>query len=252
MDDPMDKVEARIRALGQIRLSKGAHDETEALSVMLEDPEVRATVEPTRRRRFSGLSRRHRIVIGSLIALAGVGVAVPAAAFTSWLARTGEFGDPSSSTEVVDDTEWISLGAEDAPQVVIDAYPDYLTLPEGVPKEVAIGTVSRIFARMSAEAGGQARAQEGLMTQTYEQFAICVWTGDWLSADKASDQARMDTDAAWLGDTNNFPTSMQNNEGGYADALLVYATSARDGDRKGVEKSYADQTCDGFKTGGKQ
>lgn len=249
MDSPTDDVEARLRALGQTRFSEGAHEATRALSMLLEDPEIRANVAPSRRRLLGDFARRHRLLVGGLVALVGVGVAFPAAAASSWLARTGEFGDPTTGTEVVDETEWISLGAEDAPQVVVDAYPGYLTLPAGVPADAAIATVSRIFDKMSADAGGQARAQEGLMTQTYEQFAICAWTGDWLSAEESSDNARMDSAAAWLGDTDNFPASMNNNGGGYADALLVYAAGARDGDRKAVEKSYADQSCEALTAG---
>ncbi len=169
MDDSTGTAEARIRALGQLRFSEEVHDETEALTLLFEDPAVRSAAarNPRLPGRFRALSRGHRLLAGGLIALAGAGVAVPAAAFTSWLARTGEFGDPSTSTEV-DDTEWIDLGAPDAPQVVIEAYPDYLTLPKGMPREVAIADVSRIFTKLGLDAGGQGLAQEGLMTQTYE------------------------------------------------------------------------------------
>lgn len=86
---------------------RGVRDETEALTLLFEDPEVRSAAErnPRRMGRFRAFIRGHRLLVGGLIALAGVGVPVPAAAFTSWLARTREFGDPSTSTEV-DDTEW--------------------------------------------------------------------------------------------------------------------------------------------------
>lgn len=246
----MDTVEARIRALGQIRLSEEAHDATDALSVMFEDPEVRALVEPTRRRRFSALSRRHRVVIGSLVALAGVGVAVPAVVITSsLLARTGEFGDPSTSTEV-DDTEWIALGAADAPQVVVDAYPDYLTLPLETPKEMAIADVSRIFARMSAEAGGQARAQEGLMTQTYETFAMCAWTEKWLTAHKSSAKADEALATSWLGNFDNFRTFVANDGGGVKDRLTVVAAAAVDGDVETMQDSSGELGCDSRLRGG--
>ncbi|GAB3136140.1 hypothetical protein [Marisediminicola antarctica] len=40
--------------------------------------------------------------------------------------------------------------------MVIDADPDYLTPPEGVPKNAAVANVSKIFSRLDAEAGGQA------------------------------------------------------------------------------------------------
>lgn len=245
MDDSTDDAEARIRALGQVRFSAEVHDETEALTLLFEDPEVRSVAErnPRRLGRFRAFNRGHRVLVGGLIALAGLGVAVPAAAFTSWLARTGEFGDPSTSTEV-DDTEWIDLGAPDAPQVVIEAYPDYLTLPDGVPPEAAIADVSRIFAKLSLDAGGQGLAQEGLMTQTYEGFAICAWTGDWLNAHEASDAAREDRAATWLGDTGNFPATIASDGGGVTEVLMSFAAAARDGDVKTVEEAYDMQSCE--------
>ena len=187
----------------------------------------------------------------TLIALAGVGVAIPAAALTSWLARTGEFGDPETSTEV-DESEWIMLGADDAPQVVIEAYPDYLTLPEGVPPEAAIAGVSKIFTRLDTESAGQGRVQESLMVQTYESFAICAWTGDWLTAQKAADSEREDLAVEWLSDTDNFRTIVANDGGGVTDRLLSFAAGARDGDVELVETSYTQQVCDQILSGGKR
>ena len=250
MNDSTDDVEDRIRALGQVHVSSGTHDATQALATMLEDPEVRASVEPDRRRRFSGLSRRHRFVVGSLIALAGVGVAVPAVAISSLLAHTGDFGDPSTSTEV-DDTEWIALGAEDAPQVVIDAYPAYLTLSEGVPKEAAIADVSRMFARMSDEAGGQALAQEGLMTQQYENFAMCAWTDEWLTAHKSSDKSGEALATSWISDFDNYRAFVANDGGGVKDRLTVVAAAANDGDAATMKDSFDELGCDSRLGGGK-
>lgn len=243
MTDSTDDVEARIRALGEVRVSAGVHDATEALTAMLEDPKLRASLEPNRRRGIRGLSRRHRMVIGSLIALAGVGVAVPAVAITSLLAHTGKFGDPSTSTEV-DDTEWIALGAEDAPQVVKDAYPDYLTLPEGMPKEAAIGDVSRIFARMTAEAGGQGLAQEGLMTQTYETFGICAWTDAWLTAHVSSDKADEARATTWISDFDNYRKFTSYATGGVRERMAVIAAAAATGDVEIMKEAYTENSCD--------
>jgi hypothetical protein len=243
MDDSKNDPEARIRALGTLRFSPRANDEVAALTSMLEDPAVRSAAgRGLPRRKYRLLSRGHRMLVGGLIVLAGAGVAVPATALTAWLARTGEFGDPATSTEV-DDTEWIDLGAPDAPQVVIDAYPSYLTLPDDVLQGAAIADVSRIFERMSADAGGQALAQEGLMIQTYEGFAMCAWTDEWLDAHESSDAARADRAATWLSDTKNYPALVANDGGGVIDAILGFASAAHEGDAETVEKFYDIQAC---------
>ncbi len=182
------------------------------------------------------------MLVGGLIVLAGAGVALPATALTAWLARTGEFGNPTTSTEV-DDAEWIDLGAPDAPQVVIDAYPAYLTLPDDVPREAAIANVSRIFDRMSEEAGAKALAQEGLMTQTYEGFALCAWTDEWLAAHESSDAEQADLAATWLSDTGNYPALVANDGGGVINAILGFAAAAREGDAATVEEFWDIQAC---------
>jgi len=248
MNDFADEVEDRVRALGQVRVTTGVHDAAQALTAILEDPEVRASVEPTRRRRFSGLSRRHRIVVGSLIALAGIGVAVPAVALTSLLARTGEFGD---GTGEGDTTEWIALGAEDAPQVVAEAYPEYLTLPDGMPEEAAIADVSRIFESMTADADGQGRAQEGLMTQTYETFAMCAWTDEWLTAHEASNKADEALATSWLGDFDNFPAFVAADGGGIREWLTSVALAAENGDVATMKDTYVESSCESRLSEGK-
>jgi hypothetical protein len=241
MNDFTGDAEDRVRALGRIRATSGTHDATQALTALLADPKVRASAEPSRRRRFRGFSHRHRIVVGSLIALAGMSVAVPAVAITSLLARTGEFG---SGTGEGDDTEWIALGAEDAPQVVIDAYPDYLTLPAGMPKEVAIADVARIFERMVIDAGGQGRAQEGLMTQTYENFAMCAWTDEWLTAHEASNKTDEALATSWLGDFDNFPAFVAADGGGIREWLTSVADAAESGDVATMEDTYVESSCE--------
>lgn len=240
----------RIRALGRVRPHAGAEDSVRALALALEDPIVRLDAERTSRRRRRSTRRRWALT-GSLIALAGVGVAVPAAAITSWLARTGEFGNPEMSTEE-DSSEWIALGAEDAPQVVVGAYPDYLTLPAGVPRDAAIASVSDVFTRLDSESGGQGRAQESLMVQTYESFALCAWTGDWLAAEKDDDSDRENLAAAWLSDTGNFRTLVSNDGGGVTDRLMEVAAGARGGDVELMEDSYTEQVCDQLLGGGKR
>lgn len=243
MDDSKDIAEARIRALGQLRVSAEVHDETDVLTRLIEDPDLRSAAGKASRKGFRAFSRRHRVLVGGLIVLVGVGVTVPAAALTSWFARTGEFGNPSTSTEE-DVTEWIDLGAPDAPQVVVDAFPDYLALPKGVPPEAAMTDVARIFAKLDKNAGGQGVAQEGLMTQTYEGFAICAWTEEWLSAHKAADATRKERAATWLGDPANFPSLVAHDGGGVTEMLMNVAADARDGNVIAVERASDMQSCD--------
>jgi hypothetical protein len=240
MNDSQDDVEARIRALGQVRSSSGARAATEALTRALEHPEVRAGLEPHRRQRRGGFSRRRRLIVGSFIALVGVGVGVPAVA-TSLLARTGEYGDPSTSTEV-DDTEWIDPGAEGLPQVVIDAYPEYLTLPPDMPQNMAIADTSRLMGGMGAEhPAGEAVVQEGYVTQLYESFAICAWTDTWLTAHSESDAATEARATAWIGDSENYRRVSESES--ILERMTVIAKAAADGNPGIVKGIYNELDC---------
>ncbi|TFC63077.1 hypothetical protein [Cryobacterium sp. TMB1-7] len=242
MNDSTDDAEARIRALGHVRVSAGAHDATQALTTLLEDPEIRAASEPARRRRFAGFTRRHRLVIGSLIALVGVGVAIPAVG-NSLHARTGVFGDPSKSTEV-DDTEWIDPGADDAGQVVLDAYPDYLTLPPGMPKNAAIADVSRWMAKVTAGGGaGESLMQEGLIIQIYEFFGMCAWTDVWLSAEASGDESIQALATAWIADPDNYRQFMGVAAPSAFDRMTDVAAAAAAGEPQLVEETYAENDC---------
>lgn len=249
MDESLSDVEARIRALGRLQVSARAEAEMEELTTLLEDPDVRSAAEPRSPVwRYRAMSRGNRLLVGGLIALAGVGVAVPATALTAWLARTGEFGSPATSTEE-DATEWIDLSAPDAPQVVVDAYPEYLTLPDGLSRDAAIAKVSQVFAKLDIEAGGQSIAQEGSITETYEFFAVCAWAGEWLYGQESADAARADRAASWLGDIGNYPSVVAHDGGGVVDSILNAAAAARAGDAKVVEKLYGMPTCQGHMEG---
>jgi hypothetical protein len=242
MDDLLDDSEGRIRALGVLRPSSTVRDQTAALTDVLEDPALRQALEQESRR-GRARARGKRVIVGGVIALAGLTVAVPAAALTSWLARTGEFGDPASSTEV-DDTEWIDLGAPDAPEVVVEAYPGYLTLPPSVGRDHAIASVSRVFGKMS-----DGIAQEGLMTQTYEFFAICAWSGEWLAAERSSDTSRQEDATDWLSDPSNYPSIVEHDGGGVVDSIVDRAEAGRTGDATAVEELYQIGGCEGLLEG---
>ncbi|RJT85608.1 hypothetical protein D6T64_18450 [Cryobacterium melibiosiphilum] len=229
-----------MRELGRVPVSAGARGATQALTRALEDPAVRDGSAPERRRWFAGFSRRHRLVVGSLVALVGIGVGVPAVA-TSMLARTGEFGDPATSTEV-DDTEWLDPGADDLPQVIIDAYPDYLTLPPGMPENLAIADTSRLMGAMGAEhAVGQAVVQESYVTQVYETFAICAWTDAWLGAHASADSDAEALATAWIGDFDNYRAFSRSES--VRDRMAVIATAAGNGNPGIVTGAYTENDC---------
>ena len=242
MDDSPDDIEGRIRVLGALRPSSTVRHETAALTELLENRELREALE-RERRRDRAVARGKLAVVGGVIALAGLTVAVPAAALTSWLARTGEFGSSASGTEV-DDTEWIDLGAPDAPEVVVEAYPAYLTLPPSVGRDHAIASVSRAFEKLS-----DGIAQEGLMTQTYEFFAICAWSGEWLAAERSSDTARRDDATDWLSDPSNYPSIVEHDGGGVVEAIVERAEAGRTGDADAVEELHSMGTCEGLLEG---
>lgn len=238
----LDDGEGRIRALGALRPSSAVHQETAALIDSLENAALRQALEQENRR-DRARARGKRVLVGGVIALAGLTVTVPAAALTSWLARTGEFGDPASSTEV-DDTEWIDLAAPDAPEVVVEAYPTYLTLPTSVGRDDAIASVSRVFEKMS-----DGIAQEGLMSQTYEFFAVCAWSGEWLAAERSSDTARQDHATDWLSDPSNYPSIVEHDGGGVVDSIVERAEAGRAGDATAVEELHQIGTCKGLLEG---
>ncbi|MEI5583748.1 MULTISPECIES: hypothetical protein [unclassified Agromyces] len=243
MTDTEDDADARIQALGALRLSPPVARELGELTRAFEDPRLRASLDRASRRERT-VVRARRIIAGAVVALAGVGLAVPAAALTSWLARTGEFGNPAVNTEE-DATEWIDLRAPDAPEVVVEAYPAELRLPEGVTPEDAIASVTRVFEKMS-----DGFAQEGLMTSTYENFALCAWTADWLDADADADSARGNRAADWLSDPANYPTMVsQDITGDIVASILEYTAAGRAGQMDSVSQLYKVASCKGLLEG---
>jgi hypothetical protein len=179
-------------------------------------------------------------VIGSLIAVAGIGIGVPAVA-SSILARTGKFGDPSTSTEV-DSTEWLDPGASDLPQVVIDAYPEYLTLPPGMSKNAAIADTTRLMGRMGAEqAVGEAVVQESYAAGLYETFGICAWTDTWLTAHASSDSDSQALATAWIGNAANYREMASSPS--VADRMVVVAKAAEDSNLVIMNEVYTEDAC---------
>ena len=97
-----------------------------------------------------------------------------------------------------------------------------------------------IFDRFATDGG---EAQTGLATTTFEFWANCAWTNDWLVADELGDQERRERAVQWLADPQNFPSIVANDGGGVVDQLLEAADAAADGDREAVEDSYRYGNC---------
>ncbi|MGR0320617.1 hypothetical protein [Agromyces sp. ZXT2-3] len=246
MTDTRDGADARIEALGALSSSPSVARELVELTRAFEEPRLRASLERATRRERA-VVRARRLIVGAVVALAGVGLAVPAAALTSWLARTDEFGNPAVSTEE-DATEWIDLRAPDAPEVVIEAYPTDLRLPHGVTREDAIASVTRVFEKMR-----DGLAQEGLMTSTYENFALCAWAADWLGAETADDPARGQRAADWLSEPGNYPTMVtQDITGDIVASILGYTEDGRAGQMDSVATLYKVASCKGLLEGVEQ
>jgi hypothetical protein len=191
---------------------------------------------PQSRRRYA------RPVLIGVAALLCASVAVPAAAGV-FGARTGEFGDPATSTEV-DDSEWINLLGSDVKEVIAESYPDGLKLPPSVSPAEAAHRVQAVFGKLALDDSQGVRAQEGLVTTTFEFWAVCAWTNEWLEADDAKDSGRLDSASQWLLNPDNFPSIVANDGGGVVDQLLTFARGARAGDRNVVEQAYRYGACD--------
>ena len=78
---------------------------------------------------------------------------------------------------------------------------------------------------------------------SFEFWANCAWTNEWLVADGLDDQNDASGPSEWLSDPMNFPSIVANDGGGVVDHLLEAADSAAQGDREAVEDSYRYGNC---------
>jgi hypothetical protein len=233
----------------------------EALALRLENPDARNEAE-TELRRPNRRTRVRRIrwtIAGLLVVILGVFGGIPAAAAVEqWLAHTHLYGanfsttrsDATSDSEA-DDSEWIGLNAPDVNKALASLYPSYLVFPKGITKDDAIRTI--IGLNKSSIASDQAGAahvlgQVSLVHETYESFATCAWYGDWLIADSAQDNARLQADDAGLATAVEFPATAQ------ASPTIIpferkLAEGAANGSRADVEKGYQADACADFMKG---
>lgn len=235
-----EELDARIRSLGRVSSNNRVSELLDEQADALQQVAVREAAERQLTDRVRGRRLNKHWLVGGLAVLVGLTIAVPAAGTALWLARTGEFGNPSQNTEE-DATEWLDLAAPDIPEVVDESYPAYLTLPPGVSPAAAVEDVQRIMGRLGVDAGGSGVAQDGLVVATYEGWAICSWFDHWLAGDDAAKLAAVD----WLDDVANYPAITQTDGGGVIDSLHAFADSAREGDAVAVERGYAFWDCYG-------
>ncbi|WP_127791897.1 hypothetical protein [Agromyces sp. LHK192] len=234
---------ARVQPLGAVRLDAAVTIAAVALAVQLEDETIRAEAlrassQRTRRRRIGAL------VAGVVAAVLAIGVAVPVTAVGAWLsARTGQYGDPSQSTEE-DGTEWLNLTGEDLPAIIDSAYPEGLQLPAGWGRVDAIERVDATVARLGNDE--DSFIQEGLVTTTFEFWAVCSWYDEWLVADAADESVRRGVASDWLLDESHYPSIVAHDGGGVVDRLQEVARGAAAGDRTLVEAGYGESACDGL------
>lgn len=236
-----EQFDGRLRVLGDARVDDAVARAADELAVSLEREQTRvdALREPHLRRR----GRRGAVLAAGVFAAILTGaVAVPTVAVGEWIAaRTGMFGDRSAGTES-DTTEWLNLAGDDLPAIIAKAYPDGLTLPPSVEREEAVAKVDEIMARMGNEPN--AYAQEGLLPQTYEFWAICAWYDEWLIADDLDDPERQRVASDWLGEPANFRSIAEHDGGGVIAFLLDFADGAERGERTVVERGYRAGACD--------
>lgn len=175
----------------------------------------------------------------------GLGVDAPATAVAvaSWTARTGIYG--GEGTEVSDNSEWIGLDAPDAPQVIADLYPTYLTLPDGLESDTVAGIVGRIWGGFEGDSSGAATSTvpATVIQNSYEAVARCAWHRDWLNAEDQSDASGVSDAAAALLDAATWQATVTTDGGGIVSSLKKTAEQAKNGNRAAVLDGYEVEAC---------
>jgi hypothetical protein len=258
--DPLDQLLVDLDPVHSFE-SQEITESLDALALSLRDPRTRDLVR-AQLRRTTPRQRSRRVrwtVIGLVVALtATVGGIPAAAAVSSWLAHTGTFGANRSTTKSgattdteSDTSEWIGLNASDTNKTLAALYPSYLTLPAGITKGDAIRTIIRLNTASLGSGNpnnGQVIEQSVGIKQTYEVFANCAWYADWLTANTASDTARLARDTAGITTAANFPaTAGESPE--MTTRLRMYAKLAPKGNRADIERASKELECADFMKG---
>jgi hypothetical protein len=186
--------------------------------ILAEDAAPRAGA-PIRRRK----SRR---TIASLALAATLLVGGATAAAAGWSSvHTGFFGHEGDTEN--DASEFLDLGADDAPQVAA-------RLAVGIPFAPGDSAAAYIPGLVSGRGLMQADGIRSYLTSD----ALCGWWGAWLQSDREGDVAARARATSVLRDAPTWPIVVQNDGGGTVTFYEQIAASAERGDGAIVQQAF--------------
>ena len=143
---------------------------------------------------------------------------------------------------MVEGSEWIDFAAPDAPELVVELYPEYLTLPPGLSEEKVSGVVGEVLAPDDDSSAGY-RMQDVGIASTYEFVARCSWYVEWMAADDVSDDASRERATDGIETAAEWPATAATDGGGIVAGLRTVVGDARRGDRDAVVDAYKFESC---------
>lgn len=226
------------RARDSRNVAEGSAQPLSELIASLRSDDVRAEAEKSRRSKAAGV--RWKLLVPAVAVL--VVLPVGATAVASLSAHTGEYGDPDTSTEVNDRSEWLGLSADDAPAVIVDLYDPAVPLPEGAVASDVINPVAQTLAKMGIVPDGESGAvatQESTVKTLFEKAARCLWYREWLEADSDDSVTRLGAATEGIAASATWPATVASDGGGVVDTIVVIGQSAASGDRNAMLGAYA-------------
>lgn len=215
----------------------------------LRSTRIGQAIPPRARNRKGGIA----LVVAGVVALAGVGVASPAAAgFLNFLAQTGEIppsqpsasGTPSSASEFIPGSELIRPLAPDYADFARTKYGD-LPLPSGydeaLVKSESAELEAEIYRRYSG--GNDVITQDIAPTVRYEGVVRCLWLNDWLDSYSANVVDAQAAAVTVLEDSLTWPATVATDGGGAVDHLALIVRAAADGDLTSVKTGVSTMEC---------
>ncbi|MFB2556767.1 hypothetical protein [Herbiconiux liangxiaofengii] len=187
-------------------------------------------------------SPRWKVAVGLSIVAATVGVPLGAAAVSEWTAHTGVFGGTGS--EVSDDSEWIAIHADDAPEAIKELFPSYIDLPPGATANDVINPVSDQLDGLGGD-DSQPQMQASTVQQFFETGARCLWYRYWLYSDLTGNVAELQLATTEIQEAVRWPAIASSDGGGVVDYLQQQADAAAAGDRALMVRYYG-RTCDDY------